>query len=153
MYVRLRSELLDSILHKMVSLCMIFKSTLCKCVSKANFRTKFYRTKNVFETFKIGLTQLKTKRKKITLWTKYLKTHVDRVISKIVFPHPHLDVNFKTHKMLVTIFYYLYKYIYTCNMFYIGTKYEENWRTLLISHPSHPYHRSIPKHDPSGLVE
>ena len=42
---------------------MIFKSTLCKCVSKANFRTKFYRTKNVFETFKIGLTQLKTKKK------------------------------------------------------------------------------------------
>ena len=39
-------------------------------------------------------TPLYTRQKKTTFGTKYLKTHVHRVISKIVFPTPQLDIKF-----------------------------------------------------------
>ena len=39
-------------------------------------------------------TPLGTGKKKTTFGTKYLKTHVHRVISKIVFPKPKLDIKF-----------------------------------------------------------
>ena len=52
---------------------------------------QFWIGKNVFEIKKKWLMQRKTKRKKMTFETKYLKTHVYRVFSKIMFPHPQLD--------------------------------------------------------------
>ena len=43
---------------------------------------------------KNGKTFLKTIRKKDNFWTSYLKTHVNMVISKMVLPHPQLDIKF-----------------------------------------------------------
>ena len=40
----------------------------------------------------------KNKKKKDDFGTNYLKTHVHIVISKIVFPHPQLDIKFETHR-------------------------------------------------------
>ena len=36
----------------------------------------------------------KNKNKSDIFGTKYLKTHLHRVISKMVFPHPQLDIKF-----------------------------------------------------------
>ena len=49
--------------------------------------------------------------------TKYLKTQVNMVISKIMFPHPQLELNFETHKNVGDNFYFVYKYIYTSSKY------------------------------------
>ena len=54
----------------------------------------------------------KNKEKKTTSGTKYLKTHVHRVISKWCSPTPNLISNFETHKNVGDNFYFVNKYIY-----------------------------------------
>ena len=40
------------------------------------------------------MNSIKNKKKNYKFGTKYLKTNVHRVISKMVFPHPQLDIKF-----------------------------------------------------------
>ena len=50
--------------------------------------------KNVFEMFKKTMNSNKKKKKKDNFSTSYLKTHANMVISKMVLPHPQLDIEF-----------------------------------------------------------
>ena len=74
---------------------MIFQITLSTCVSKANFKIQFRTANQVFEKIdKFSKTPNPVREKKTTFGTKYSKTHVHRVISKMVFSHHHFDIKF-----------------------------------------------------------
>ena len=94
------------------------------------------------------------------LGTKYYKTHVHRVISKLVPPPPTWHQILKTIRILAANFEYIL-YTYTCFM-HIPTTYEKYHRTHLIPHPI-PFHLSVnlalrasrvnPAPDPEGTLE
>ena len=68
------------------------------------------------------MNSIKNKKKNDKFGTKYFKTHVHRVISKIVFPTPNLTSNFETQKTVNDYYVYISRYIYKI---YIPTNYEE----------------------------
>ena len=69
--------------------------------------------------------------KKWHFWNLKYKSHLPAVNLKILTQAPNLTSNFKTHKNVGGIFLSdVYVGIY---LIYIPTKYEENWRTLLIT--------------------
>ena len=73
---RAENELLDSKIEKLPTCCKF---------ENLKFSKKLMNFQN---------TTIYAKKKKTTFGTKYLKTHVHRVISKIVFPKPQLDIKF-----------------------------------------------------------
>ena len=56
--------------------------------------TDFKRQITFFKFKKKRVNPIKNKKKKTTFETENLKSHVHRVISKIVLPHPQLDIKF-----------------------------------------------------------
>ena len=72
---RSENELLDPIIEKLPTCCKL---------ENLKFSKKLMNFQNITSHAK----------KKTTFGTKYLKTHVPSVISKIVFPKPQLDIKF-----------------------------------------------------------
>ena len=93
-----RREFIGAYCRKLkTSASMIFKITPCKCelldpkIEKSPICWKFEIFEKIVEFSKH---HYRRDKKKTTFGTKYLKTHVNMVISKMMLPQPQLDIKF-----------------------------------------------------------
>ena len=119
---------------------MIFKSNLCTCVSKANFKTPFCMANNIFEIFKKWENLFKILQKKRQLLNLiFKKSREYGNFENRVTPPPTWHQILKPIRMLAAIFYYIYKYVYTLSIYPQSMKNIKGhfWYSVP-SHPSHP---------------
>lgn len=89
------------VIASMSKMCMVFKITVCTCVSKRILRLNFERQIRFFKILEKNWCIFKTPtdtRKKRPFGTKYSNTYLQRVLSKMGSPTPNLTSNFESHE-------------------------------------------------------
>ena len=117
---------------------------MCVCL-RSELYIQFWTVNKVFEIFEknrwIFKTSIDKREKKGKFGTKYLKTHVHRVIWKMVFPHPQLDIKICNPQECWWQFLSIYisRYIYVLYTNKVWRTMKDTFETPSIHPiPSHP---------------